>query len=799
MAAPSILATMNSSQQDTITEVSNGTYSAGGNCTTQRSQTSGDFRGALVLHAASERQVIIDLAPPDSHIPNGTTATPNGKSITPGYTQSDRRAMFDGAGKLTFASPRRLILVGFHFINGPLFMDTSQDITFVNCTWNFGIDPWWYMGWDTYNPGGPDVNVPDTGYNYYGGRAGGPRPTRLRNYNHNIKFLGCRIENGGSGWTCGRGDGTQGRMEYHGCATGWIGRYDNTGQSTPKPASPGVIGDPWDILHPEALGMTAGPANLLFKDSDFNVGWTQGANNIVSPTFNPSGTNSKGRWQCLSTQFPGSVGGVSTIPYTGPYQVAMENVWANVNNQAVPWVQFGTYRDDCPITGSLKDVRIWNTSGSSNDYRYENRQNVIRSTPFTYAINQWPSVINVSQTNVIGDEVGAPAGTSPATTWHSTRPYANYLDTLEEYGLYFPSGPSLPATPTAPTEVTASTSSPNGIQVAWTNGTGTIEKTYLEYKVTAASTWSVLDVTGLTARAVLGLAPSTAYSFRVRHWNAGGYGSYSATATATTAAVPTPAEVPVQSGTEPTIVGIGPLAWSINQATTVVTSRVDVQAGDLLLFWLTGHNGAMVPLTNPAGVNTKYAGSGAQSFGYHLAYRIATSADESADGTTPETYTFTHAGGISNSQMHGHVIVVRNANGTPFDDDDFTFVTPASTSHATPSLVSTVPYTLKLAFLGSDNAASRTSYTPPSDWSELYDLSVSSAFCGNAVFVKLGGESGTETGATYTASNSTEGIAIQIAIAPGNSYRAITHRGRYSLPEQGTQPTGATLVFMNSH
>jgi hypothetical protein len=114
------------------------------------------------------------------------------------------------------------------------------------------------------------------------------------------------------------------------------------------------------------------------------------------------------------------------------------------------------------------------------------------------------------------------------------------VSTINEQGTSSPASSSpmtLVAIPAQVTGLAAGTATGSTMPLTWSAVSGAAS--YLvEYKAHASSTWLTSGTVTAAAATVIGLFPSTSYDFRVTAANAAGSGTTSATATASTAALP---------------------------------------------------------------------------------------------------------------------------------------------------------------------------------------------------------------------------------------------------------------------
>jgi M6 family metalloprotease-like protein len=97
----------------------------------------------------------------------------------------------------------------------------------------------------------------------------------------------------------------------------------------------------------------------------------------------------------------------------------------------------------------------------------------------------------------------------------------------------------------APTNLVASPISSSQIILSWTDNSNNESGFKIEYKSASEGSWGELVTVGagITSYQQTGLAPGSAFIYRVRAYNASGYSTYSNEATAATFALPTPANL----------------------------------------------------------------------------------------------------------------------------------------------------------------------------------------------------------------------------------------------------------------
>ncbi len=107
-----------------------------------------------------------------------------------------------------------------------------------------------------------------------------------------------------------------------------------------------------------------------------------------------------------------------------------------------------------------------------------------------------------------------------------------------------PPPPPPPATPAAPTSLAAQAASTSAINLSWQDNS-TNETSFRVEQLVGGGYQEVQVLTaGSTHVQIIGLAPGTAYTFRVRAANTAGYSGYSNLASAVTTAAPPPSNLP---------------------------------------------------------------------------------------------------------------------------------------------------------------------------------------------------------------------------------------------------------------
>ncbi|MGK7313465.1 MAG: fibronectin type III domain-containing protein [Candidatus Longimicrobiales bacterium M2_2A_002] len=147
--------------------------------------------------------------------------------------------------------------------------------------------------------------------------------------------------------------------------------------------------------------------------------------------------------------------------------------------------------------------------------------------------------------------------------------YSYRVASCNDAGCSSPSAPDTAVTPPrVPTAVTATAVSDTRIDVTWTDGSTTETAFRVERRTgTAAFQEVAATPANATAHTSSGLAPGTAYDFRIRACNDGGCSTYSATATATTRATPPPADPTALAATLAEDGSRVALEWTDNAAT----------------------------------------------------------------------------------------------------------------------------------------------------------------------------------------------------------------------------------------
>jgi hypothetical protein len=759
MPGTSIATSMNATTQDDIIDVANMTLS-GGTITRARAATVGEFKGALVFHANNKGGVTSDLAPPDSVLPDGTTNAPGGRLITPGYHQTNQRGNFDGNGPLFLTDASNLIIVGYHFFNGYTRLTRCSNITFAYCTFDFGMDPWWYYGWDRTHPSGDAgtnaSNGQPYGYNAMGGRSGGPRAFLMRSNNRNIRLYNCDILYGGSGFTTGNGDAN---ILLDGCRTLEIGQYAGI------PAL-GTIGDPDDILHDDAIGITTGPLSVRIVNTSLGVAQA-------------GETAYNARLQLISSPRPS----LNPDSKGGPINVEIENCW--FKGASGPGLNFGSVFTESPVTGYVKDTYVWDHGGADRAEMW----GVWNQYDFSAPYNDHPQYVNVPMTNVSFSAPGVAVTQDPAILRRAEYPYANYLDLLEDEGLYFPSAPSPPAAPTAPTGVVASVIDASRINLAWDNGTGTIERTYVERSLNG-STWTELTpyVTfdQATSFSVAGLAASTLYYFRVRHWNSGGYGSYSSTVSKITNAPPppvgNPSTVPIVTAVQTsTGFGAGP--------TANMTRPAGAAVGNYILFFCVTGTPASGPI-NLAPHDFELLGewTATGALFVHLSGKFL-------DADDPASWAFAFDSAVNSGK--GALMSFSGVHTSdPIDVIEVTEYSAATTGHTAPTATPDGDYGLQVVLVGGDDGSGIT-YTGPAGFNERWDLGNSVGSVGCAGYTKALAAAGATGTAAAVASGAETGVAINLVLRSADSVYVPPPPGGEGPPpiRRRANPNGAAAIL----
>ncbi|MFL6194003.1 MAG: fibronectin type III domain-containing protein [Thermoanaerobaculia bacterium] len=129
-----------------------------------------------------------------------------------------------------------------------------------------------------------------------------------------------------------------------------------------------------------------------------------------------------------------------------------------------------------------------------------------------------------------------------------------------------PMTPPTASPPAAPTKLNAQTASATEIQLTWRDNSTNEASFRIERKVGGAYQEILTVAANVTTVKVGGLAPSTAYSFRVRAANTGGFSSYSNVANATTKAAPAvaPLAAPTMTSIRDLGSGAAQVTWKDN-------------------------------------------------------------------------------------------------------------------------------------------------------------------------------------------------------------------------------------------
>jgi hypothetical protein len=426
------------------------------------------------------------------------------------------------------------------------------------------------------------------------------------------------------------------------------------------------------------------------------------------------------------------------------------------------------------ITVLRERIQTWDTGGSPGNPGYT-------------ASSALAPGSSITVTN-IASNTDVPVGTDPATAWRAVAGHA-YGDWASFLNFAGTTPPPPPAPPTAPTALTVNAPISTSLEVQWTNGTGTVERSIVEYGTGGLFTQSV-TVTGAGQSVTIAAAADTTYNVRVRHQNSsptnGGFSPYSSTVTATTPSVVVPPVGPPSA--QPSIVGSGPSGVSFLAATLTLTSRADVEVDDVLVAWIVGHSAALFPLGLPAGWDTvpdttEYVP--AATFGAQLVYKVAEAADVAVSEDTPVSYVFTHDGSTATSQSSGRIAVIRGADpADPFNVVGVTEYTSPASSLVSPPVVTDVDYTLFMAFIASDNGPVpvTVSSVGPAAFTELWDLAVAGGtFTTNSVWWVSGGIAGPKAAQTAVLNQAEEAVMVVVAFSPAGEWELPPLAGRIGL------------------
>jgi hypothetical protein len=439
------------------------------------------------------------------------------------------------------------------------------------------------------------------------------------------------------------------------------------------------------------------------------------------------------------------------------------------------------------ITALRERIYTWDTGGSLGNPGYTDSSALAPGSSIT--------VTNINSNTDV------PIGTDPATAWRAVagQGYEDWAEFLNFSGVT-PPPPISP--PTAPSALTASAPIATSLEVQWMNGTGTIDRTIIEYGTGGLFTQSV-TVTGTAQSATIAASPNTAYIVRARHQNAstadGGYSPYSSVATVTTPAVVVPPVGPPSA--QPTIVGSGPTQMSFLAATLTLTSRVDVEIDDVLVAWISGHSDALFPLGLPAGWatvpgTTVYEPNAV--FGAQLVYKVAEAADVAVSEETIATYVFTHDGSTATSQSHGRIAVIRGADpADPFNIVGAAEYASPTSSPSSPSVVTDVDYTLFMMFIASDNGPTPVTVNSvgPAAFTELWDLAVPGApYTASSAWWVSGGVAGTKAAQTAVLNQAEEAVVIVVAFAPVGEWELPSPASRIGL--YGNNQISSTIALL---
>jgi hypothetical protein len=222
---------------DQVIVVPNGTYTAGA-IATNRANTTGKYKGWLVLVAQTPGQVIVDQSPPGTALAGGLTAN----------------------GDLEFLnSSPRVLFVGFKFTNGtirtatfPTVAGELNHLAFWYCEHTFPATVWAAEAGHPVNPGDPSTQYHDA-----------PRCIDMRYGTNNVWLYGCNLHDTGTAVLPRAGCSF---LSFVGC------KFANLNDG-------GSALDPNDIVHCDALGFVGGNYHdVIITDCDMNIGAGSGYN-----------------------------------------------------------------------------------------------------------------------------------------------------------------------------------------------------------------------------------------------------------------------------------------------------------------------------------------------------------------------------------------------------------------------------------------------------------------------------------------------------------------------------------------
>jgi chitodextrinase len=206
-----------------------------------------------------------------------------------------------------------------------------------------------------------------------------------------------------------------------------------------------------------------------------------------------------------------------------------------------------------------------------------------------------------------------------------------------------PPPPPPPATPAAPTSLAAQAASSSAINLSWLDNSSNETSFRVEQLVGGGYQEVQVLAAGSTQVQIIGLAPGTAYTFRVRAANTAGYSGYSNIASAITTAAPPPSAVPgaptslsgwAVSSTEVV------LSW-IDHATNETSFRIEKKVGSTYQEILSV--GANVTSAHIAGLTPATA--------YSFRVRAANAAGSSGYSNVANATTFASVSGLAAPQI----------------------------------------------------------------------------------------------------------------------------------------------------